>query len=1164
MVLCLGFFYSALAWTEPAQTPPNGNTPTPLNVGPNYQTKTGVLQIKNPDANGSDNADGNWFHIGGYTKTFDQAKAACVAQSARLAYYSEIVDAFKSGANSCSWGWISEGFVVYPMQNGAGAGCGGAVGGVRVIYPALTSTYGAYCARDSLIVNGSSINGGNLYAKGIYLNSGQSGGQMYLGLLANGQNADKLGICLGGVCKTDWNQTGYWQDGGNGKIYYNGGNVGIGTANPTTAKLVISPGGQPAIDVGSQSIVNLNVGSGVDTNAATIGYVKSMIGGGGGGIVNAHQCNADGVCETQNISAVGNITATGNLTVSGSAQAAKFDGAYVPRYQTWVSQGRGEGGAAIYNDNGSYDALMIVGNDQGLGYNRWVRVWDSLWANIRIDAPIYYDSSNAGYYVDPNGTSVLNGLTAYGPASFTQPVSVGTPTAPSHAVTKSYLESALSGGGGGGIITADNSKACSADGVCETNAISAVGGITATGQINAASAGGSGGYISTGGYGGTGSAAYFPQGLWSNGTNAWIYGTIYTNSAIYDIGNRWAINPAGNSWFNGGNVGIGTTAPNAALQIVKDSAGGELLRLSGYSPSPNGYYLSVVPVVGSNTVDYRFQTIDNIGGTKDMLYLDSSSGNIGVGNTAPAAKLDIVGEAKTRIAVTGNSGGIQIGTEANERPRIGFHVSNNNRRFKLEVNSINTVDERLGIFSNCGGGCAETEWLTINKSGNVGIGITAPTAKLEVAGQIKITGGTPGANKVLTSDASGLASWQTLGSGGGVIGGSGTQNYVPKFNNAAGTTIGNSQIFDNGTNVGIGMAPANKLHVAGSIGATGWIGAGCEGACEGGGGYSILYPEGFGILTAGLKVGAWEQMTSGNIKADGSITAGGGTINNPNSSYRWVGGSNWNTFYTPSGYIQIGPADSGWAHIYSDGKPFIFNTPVYSVANTFSSYNGDLLLQRAGTTILTVTASSARAPDFCTNSGKCLNNLSAIETDPVWNAQKASYATQAWVTGLGYTTQAWVQAQNYTTLPAVQSWVSGQNYIKDGSSVNSLTVNKLYVTTIDPIYEIDGKKYATYVADFSGGVRMETAGVFQIPQSKEVLISFNDLKKGSDLWLFWQASNKNINDLVVILTPGFNGQAWYEKQDNKIVIYGDRKGEVSYRLTLPRKDANEWPNKISK
>lgn len=46
--------------------------------------------------------------------------------------------------------------------------------------------------------------------------------------------------------------------------------------------------------------------------------------------------------------------------------------------------------------------------------------------------------------------------------------------------------------------------------------------------------------------------------------------------------------------------------------------------------------------------------------------------------------------------------------------------------------------------------------------GNVGIGTTAPTAKLEVAGQIKMTGGDPGAGKVLSSDATGLASWIDL------------------------------------------------------------------------------------------------------------------------------------------------------------------------------------------------------------------------------------------------------------------------------------------------------------------------------------------------------------------------------------------------------------------
>ncbi|MCX6789020.1 MAG: hypothetical protein NTZ42_00190, partial [Candidatus Gribaldobacteria bacterium] len=45
LVLCLGCFYSALAWTEPSQTPPAGNTPTPLNIGSTAQTKTGGLTI---------------------------------------------------------------------------------------------------------------------------------------------------------------------------------------------------------------------------------------------------------------------------------------------------------------------------------------------------------------------------------------------------------------------------------------------------------------------------------------------------------------------------------------------------------------------------------------------------------------------------------------------------------------------------------------------------------------------------------------------------------------------------------------------------------------------------------------------------------------------------------------------------------------------------------------------------------------------------------------------------------------------------------------------------------------------------------------------------------------------------------------------------------------
>lgn len=45
-------------------------------------------------------------------------------------------------------------------------------------------------------------------------------------------------------------------------------------------------------------------------------------------------------------------------------------------------------------------------------------------------------------------------------------------------------------------------------------------------------------------------------------------------------------------------------------------------------------------------------------------------------------------------------------------------------------------------------------------SQNVGIGTSAPNAKLDVNGTLKVADGTQGAGKILTSDETGLASWQ--------------------------------------------------------------------------------------------------------------------------------------------------------------------------------------------------------------------------------------------------------------------------------------------------------------------------------------------------------------------------------------------------------------------
>ena len=51
----------------------------------------------------------------------------------------------------------------------------------------------------------------------------------------------------------------------------------------------------------------------------------------------------------------------------------------------------------------------------------------------------------------------------------------------------------------------------------------------------------------------------------------------------------------------------------------------------------------------------------------------------------------------------------------------------------------------------------------------MGIGQTNPGAKLEVNGQIKITGGTPAVNEVLTTvDGSGLATWEAVPAAQGV------------------------------------------------------------------------------------------------------------------------------------------------------------------------------------------------------------------------------------------------------------------------------------------------------------------------------------------------------------------------------------------------------------
>ncbi len=97
----------------------------------------------------------------------------------------------------------------------------------------------------------------------------------------------------------------------------------------------------------------------------------------------------------------------------------------------------------------------------------------------------------------------------------------------------------------------------------------------------------------------------------------------------------------------------------------------------------------------------------------------------------------------------------------------------------------------------------DTAGLNIYRlTGNVGIGTPSPQYRLDVAGTGQMTGFNmpTGASNghVLTSDATGAGTWQVPTG----IRGSGTANYIPKF--ADETSLGNSNIYETGDNVGIG------------------------------------------------------------------------------------------------------------------------------------------------------------------------------------------------------------------------------------------------------------------------------------------------------------------------------------------------------------------------